>query len=158
MPTNTLNKPCPCGSGTEYVNCCGQLHQQQATAQTPEQLMRSRYSAFVLKQYQYLLDTHHADFCGALTVAQLAQAQPEQWLSLNVEAHSMSANVGQVRFCAWYRDGGTIDAIHEQSNFVLEDGRWFYTDGELLKVSLPGRNDPCVCGSGKKFKQCCLKR
>nr|WP_081933467.1 YchJ family protein [Shewanella mangrovi] len=155
---STTNEPCPCGSNLAYSNCCERLHTHQAVAKTPEELMRSRYSAFVLQQFDYLIETHHPAYRGQLNVQQLAESTPAQWLALQVESHAMAGDAGNVRFLAWYRDSAGIDAIHEHSNFVQEDGKWFYTDGKMLTVKMPGRNDSCICGSGKKFKQCCLKK
>lgn len=119
--------------------------------------MRSRYSAFVLHLYDYLLATHHQGFRGELSATALAEAQPEAWLSLQVRSAHQQATTGEVHFCAWYRENGQVSAINEVSQFCLENGHWFYTTGKQLPVKLPGRNDKCICGSGKKFKQCCAK-
>lgn len=119
--------------------------------------MRSRYSAFVLQLFDYLLLTHAAEFRADLNKAALAEAKPDQWLGLQVFDSEQLDDNGQVHFCAWFRDGGHLGAIHEVSQFSLKQGQWFYTTGEQLPVKLPGRNDACICGSGKKFKQCCLK-
>ena len=53
---------------------------------------------------------------------------------------------------------------HERSRFRRVDGRWVYTDAEpssvvssspaVLAAAKPGRNDPCPCGSGQKYKRC----
>ena len=119
--------------------------------------MRSRYSAFVLKQFDYLIATHHPDFRGALAIADLADAQPDAWLGLQVFSSAQQTNQGEVHFCAWFRDDEQLGGINEVSQFVLQDGHWFYTSGKQLPVKLPGRNEQCVCTSGKKFKQCCGK-
>ena len=46
------------------------------------------------------------------------------------------------------------------SQFVRENNQWYYVDGkgqEPVRRESPkvGRNDPCTCGSGKKYKKCC---
>ncbi|MCH1927039.1 YchJ family protein [Shewanella sp. C32] len=146
---------CPCHSGERYGNCCQPFHIHHH-APTPERLMRSRYSAFVLQLFDYLLLTHAADYRADLTIQALVEATPDQWLGLQVFNSEQQDNNGQVHFCAWFKDGGQIGAIHEVSQFILQHGQWYYTTGEQLPVKLPGRNDPCVCGSGKKFKQCCI--
>ena len=68
-------------------------------------------------------------------------------------------SVEPVEFEARLLVDGRVEAMHENSNFVRQQGRWLYTDGETLAPSLapwkPGRNEPCPCGSGKKFKRCC---
>ncbi|MBM7070700.1 YchJ family protein [Shewanella sp. 202IG2-18] len=152
-----MTKPtlCPCGSANKYQNCCQPLHLKKAVAQTPEQLMRSRYTAFVLKEFQYLMDTHAEDFWQARSVEELSKPPHPEWIGLNVINSSESQNTGTVTFIAWYKADGQLDAIHEQSNFQKIDGLWYYTDGEHLKVPSPKRNDSCICNSGKKFKKCC---
>ncbi|WP_417762664.1 YchJ family protein [Shewanella sp.] len=147
---------CPCHSGSSYGECCQPFHIHH-NATSPEQLMRSRYTAFVLQLFDYLLLTHATDYRAELTEQALAEATPEQWLGLQVLSSEQDETEGQVHFCAWFKDNGQVGAIHEVSQFCREQGQWFYTTGEQLPVKIPGRNEPCICGSGKKFKQCCLK-
>nr|WP_256261130.1 YchJ family metal-binding protein [Shewanella sp. NIFS-20-20] len=118
--------------------------------------MRSRYCAFAMAEFRYILDTTHPDYLGDLTLEILAQ-DPVHWLSLAIENHGEEANTGWVTFCAWYRAQDDIDAIHEHSQFIRIDEQWFYTQGQHLPVKYPQRNQLCVCLSGKKSKQCCLK-
>ena len=162
----THEKTCPCGSQKIYQDCCQILHlgldsgAQLATC--PEQLMRSRYCAFVLKNFDYIIKTHHADFLEGLTLEQLQQGPHPEWLGLDVlsaddTTQSDGSKGGTVTFKAWYKMNGEIDAIYERSEFIFEQGRWFYTQGHQMHAKLQGRNDPCVCHSGKKFKQCCMK-
>ena len=116
--------------------------------------MRSRYTAFVLQRNDYIAATWHADFRPAET-----GTQGPRWLCLQVLASEAGPAAAQVEFEARYLDGGRVDAIHERSNFVCEDNRWWYTRGELLPPTFrpwkPARNEPCPCGSGAKFKRCC---
>jgi len=160
---------CPCGSGKSYPDCCQLLHlhwdAEQAKALTAEytsaQLMRSRYCAFVLKNFDYIIKTHHPNFIGDLTLAELTKGPHPEWLALDILAakdglSSERPRQGSVTFKAWYRMGGQIQAIYECSEFIFESGRWYYTQGQQFQAKLPGRNDPCLCHSGKKFKQCCL--
>ncbi len=145
---------CPCGSGNRYAECCAPLHRGERTAAKAEALMRSRYSAFVLKNDDYLLATwhpssrpHDLDLSRDVT----------RWQRLQIIACDQGLegdSVGYVEFAAFY-DGGQL---HERSRFLREEGRWFYVDGDILPSVEPvkvGRNDPCPCGSGKKFKKCC---
>ncbi|MBL4912041.1 YchJ family protein [Shewanella schlegeliana] len=148
---------CPCCSGANYQDCCQPLHQQKQIAQTPEQLMRSRFCAFFLKEYRYLIETHHSDHLDGLNEQALAQDPLPQWLSLDIISSEQDGDTGQVCFQAWYKLENELDAIHETSDFIKQDGRWFYTQGEQKTPILPKRNDKCVCHSGKKFKQCCAK-
>ena len=148
---------CPCQSTRDYAACCEPKHTGRAPAETPEALMRSRYCAFVLELWPYLIATHHPDFLNGLTESVLAQGPKTHWLGLDVVDAKQQADKGVVTFKAWYKDGKSVDAIFEQSQFVREGGLWYYTTGEQFSAQLPGRNDPCVCKSGNKFKKCCGK-
>lgn len=151
------NSPCPCCSGLTYQDCCQPLHLKLQVAQTPEQLMRSRFCGFYLKNYRYLIDTHHSDFLNGLNEQALAQEPLPQWLGLDLLSSEQNGDSGQVSFQAWYKLDNQLDAIHEISDFVKQDGCWFYTQGKQKAPTFPKRNDLCVCQSGRKFKQCCGK-
>jgi len=120
---------CPCGSHQPYGTCCGHWHAALAQGQhapTPEALMRSRYSAYVLGHIDYLLATWHPSTApGAL------ELPPVKWLGLQVRHAQVSGTAGVVEFVARWRDGGRGVRLHEISRFVLEDGRWRYIDGQL---------------------------
>ncbi len=150
-------KFCPCQSGREYDACCQPRHTGKTPAETPEALMRSRYCAFTLALWPYLIATHHKAHLNGLTETMLAEGPQTQWLGLDVIASDSVKDSGSVTFKAWYKDGQGVDAIFEQSQFIREDGLWFYTTGEQFTAQLPGRNDVCICKSGKKFKKCCGK-
>ncbi|NRD73676.1 SEC-C domain-containing protein [Shewanella sp. VB17] len=157
-----LDEPCPCSQNNShtfvsYSECCAPYHQANSTPITPEQLMRSRYTAFVMKQYDYLIQTHHPAFLNTLTAEVLAENDALQWLSLQIMSHHMQAYSGEVCFQAWYRDANGINAIHECSQFICENGLWLYTQGKQKAAVYPKRNETCLCHSGKKYKQCCLK-
>ncbi|MBB1439020.1 YchJ family protein [Shewanella sp. SG41-4] len=155
---STITQPhCLCGINLPYDQCCEPYHAGRAVADTPDRLMRSRYSAFVLRQFNYLITTHHPDYLNGLTEQQLAQGET-QWLGLQVLSSKQQSETGEVTFKAWYIEDKHIDAIYECSSFIKKDGLWFYTDGQQMQTRLPGRNDTCICYSGKKFKQCCAKR
>lgn len=159
--TTNFNTLCPCGQNDGnvpmlYIHCCAPYHQVTQKAVTPELLMRSRYSAFVTQEYDYLIQTHHPDFLNGLTAKILAESDEPHWLSLQIISSNIQGDSGQVCFQAWYRDTSGIDAIHECSQFVCEDGKWFYTQGEQKEAVFPKRNEACMCHSGKKYKQCCL--
>ncbi|MGE4261383.1 MULTISPECIES: YchJ family protein [unclassified Shewanella] len=153
----TMEHACPCGSGATYGNCCAPYHQQLRAAPAPEALMRSRYSAFVLCCFNYLEATHHPDYRHGLTAAVLAEGPHPHWLSLQVLESSQQANHGTVLFKAWFETDTGLDAIYELSNFQWVNGQWFYTEGEQYQVQLPKINDLCICGSGRKFKHCCIR-
>ncbi|MBW7472115.1 YchJ family protein [Marinobacter sp. M216] len=145
--------PCPCGSGQDYGNCCQRLHLGEP-AGTPEALMRSRYCAFVLGLTDYLLATWHA----STRPDSLSLESSPDWASLRILGSSQDGDAGTVHFRAIYRAGSGWGYLEEQSDFVREQGRWFYVAGDTSEGTLkPGRNEPCPCGSGKKHKTCCLK-
>ena len=119
--------PCPCDSGSTYADCCGPWHAgllQGLHAPTPEALMRSRYSAYVLGLIDYLLATWHpATAPGEL------ELPPLKWLGLEVLLAQATAQAGVVEFVARCRENGRAQRMHETSRFVREQGRWYYVDG-----------------------------
>jgi SEC-C motif domain protein len=122
---------CPCGSGLPLAECCGRLHTGEATAATAEELMRSRYSAFVLGDAGYLLATWHP----ATRPRSLDLDRDVRWTGLDVLATTGGSPLGSegtVEFRAHYRSGGAAGAQHENSRFVRDGGRWRYVDGVSL--------------------------
>lgn len=121
--------PCPCTSGRPYAACCGPLHGGQPAADA-EALMRSRYSAYVLKDADYLLASWHPDTRPAQLSLHEAPGQRTQWLGLSVDLHRMTGeDTAEVRFVARYRvGGGSAVRMSEHSRFVREAGRWYYLD------------------------------
>jgi SEC-C motif-containing protein len=120
--------PCPCG-GADYATCCGRYH-NGAPVPDAESLMRSRYSAYVLKLETYLLATWHPD---ARPAALDLATDGTKWIGLEVKKHiHESAESAIVEFVARYKIGGRAARLHEVSRFVREDGRWFYVDGKIL--------------------------
>ena len=122
---------CPCGTGLDYADCCGRLHDGTATAATAEQLMRSRYSAFALADAGYLLTTWHP----RTRPTTLDLDARVRWTGLDVLATAGGSPLeaeGTVEFRAHYIVGGDVGAQHERSRFVREHGRWLYLDGVSL--------------------------
>lgn len=147
---------CPCGSTLSLELCCGSRH-SGAVADTPEQLMRSRYSAFVLGLGEYLVHSWHPAHLGGLTAEELSRIDT-RWDGLEIIASQGGPEdeTGMVEFKAWFLEGDERHCLHERSHFVRYQGRWVYTEGEQDPAPLKtGRNDPCPCGSGKKHKKCC---
>ncbi|MBZ2169777.1 YchJ family protein [Marinobacter sp. F4216] len=150
---STTPDRCPCGSGLPYEACCQPAHAGQAP-DTPEALMRSRYSAFVLGLVDYLLASWHA----STRPGSLNLDDSPRWASLQVLDQQQRGDRGQVHFRAMYQAGSGWGFLEERSDFVREGGRWFYVSGDTEEgVLKPGRNDPCPCGSGRKYKACCLR-
>jgi SEC-C motif-containing protein len=124
--------PCPCRPDRDYADCCGRLHAGVA-ADSAQALMRSRYSAYVRGDVDYLLATWHPDTRpAALDLGDVAQTR---WLGLEVKRHAMTgADSAIVEFVARYRVGGAPAVrLHEVSRFVREGGRWYYVDGDFPK-------------------------
>lgn len=118
---------CPCG-GVAYARCCGPLHAGEAVPATAEQLMRSRYSAYVLGLTDHLRATWHPSTCPA----DLAPDPGTRWLGLEVRSHrTLDADHAEVDFVARYRVQGRGGRLQERSRFVREDGRWLYVDGDV---------------------------
>ena len=125
--------PCPCGSGRPLDHCCGVYIRGEARPATAEQLMRSRYSAYVLGDQAYLLRTWHA----STRPASLALAEaPVKWLGLRIMRTAAGGKddlEGRVEFEARYKPHGKAERLHEVSRFVREDGRWLYIDGMVSR-------------------------
>lgn len=122
---------CPCESGLPYADCCGLWHAGLVAGQhapTPETLMRSRYSAYVIGLLDYLLATWHAS-----TSPGDLELPPVKWLGLEVRHAQSSGDAGVVEFVARCKEGGRAQRLHETSRFVREDGRWYYIDGQMTE-------------------------
>lgn len=150
-----MEQLCPCGSGSQYSLCCQPYLRDECAPPTPARLMRSRYSAYVMQDADYLLATWHPGARHEALKADIsASFAHTQWLGLTVfeEAAGKDSSEGYVSFVARFQDRGHESAIIKRSRFLKESGRWYYVDGTRPQL---GRNDPCPCGSGKKFKKCC---
>jgi len=142
---------CICGSNKDFDSCCGGIISHKREAQTPQELMRSRYSAYVKADARYLLlsTTKENQYVDDVELIEDFCTQVD-WLKLDV----LNAKDDTVEFKAYYKDATGIKVLHEKSNFVKEDGVWKYKDGELYNSKIE-RNESCPCGSGKKYKKCC---
>lgn len=120
-----LADPCPCGRPREYAQCCGPYH-AGAAAPDAESLMRSRYSAYVRRDADYLRASWHP----STRPAELALDTQTTWLGLTVQrVLATGADTAEVAFLARYRiGGGSAVRMTEHSRFVREDGRWYYLD------------------------------
>ena len=119
---------CPCGVGASYLSCCAPLHLGQRLAETPEQLMRSRYSAFARRDAAYLLKT----WSPRTRPASLDDLGGREWLGLSIDdAPPPQGDAGQVRFTARFREGGRTGELRETSRFERVGGAWLYLDGTI---------------------------
>ncbi|WP_338067859.1 YchJ family protein [Pseudomonas jilinensis] len=148
------NPLCPCGSQQSYAECCQSWH-QGLPAPSAEKLMRSRYCAYVLELIDYLVATTLPAQQALLAREAMSQwSRDSQWLGLEVEQVVAGDARGQVTFIAYWADpDGSRHSHRECSDFVNKAGHWYFIDpNHPIKA---GRNEPCPCGSGRKFKQCC---
>jgi SEC-C motif-containing protein len=157
--------PCPCGSGLAYGLCCGPYIAGAKKPATAEALMRSRYTAYTVQAVDYIIDTCVSG--GERDIDRRATekwSRESKWLGLRIialEKGGLADTEGSVEFEARYEQDGLKKRHHEIGRFKKQDGRWLYDDGRMVPQTVVrsapkvGRNDPCPCGSGKKYKHCC---
>jgi len=127
----TLKQPCPCGTGKRYELCCSRWHHGSEYCQAPdaEQLMRSRYCAFVLRLPQYLVDTWHP---STRPIELELDDRFTKWIGLQIHhAHQHDDTHAEVSFTARYKENGKAGRLHEISRFLKEQTQWFYVDGQF---------------------------
>jgi SEC-C motif domain protein len=151
---------CPCGSKIKFEICCHPFIEQHNVPETPEQLMRSRYTAYTLANTDYILQTMKGKPLQGFNKDESKQwAKKVKWIGLEViKSYLETPEKGFVAFCATYLEGNQLKLIDELSEFQKEDNSWFYVNGvHSIKKNTTqkiGRNTPCPCGSKKKFKNC----
>ncbi|WP_404340445.1 YchJ family protein [Pseudoalteromonas mariniglutinosa] len=152
--TDTL---CPCGSMLSYTSCCQPLHLGEHIADTPAQLMRSRYCAYALKNASYVYSTYARSQQAANSLHEITDfANSCRFTQLTIINSNHTDNQGVVEFKANYFYENLFCELHEKSRFIKEDNQWRYFDGDIIPVAdiKIGRNDECPCHSGKKYKKC----
>ena len=151
---------CHCGSQVLLEDCCFPIIKGRIKAKNAEQLMRSRYTAYVLLDDAYILRSWHP----SKRPNQIELDSSVLWTGLQVVKVTALKKKkafadATVEFIARFSQQGSTGEMHELSQFKHEDGHWYYIDGEQLNgYAAPvkqGRNEVCICGSGKKFKKCC---
>jgi SEC-C motif-containing protein len=162
-------KNCPCGSGRAYDACCEPYITGKAKAPTAEALMRSRYSAYAEHAIDYIINTCvHKGKDDIDYKSTRDWSEQSTWLGLkiiSVEKGGPADTEGTVEFEANYEQHGLKDVHHERAKFKRDGGgtggEWLYDEGHVVPRTIirstpkTGRNDPCPCGSGKKYKHCC---
>lgn len=157
---------CPCGSKLNYDACCGMYISGKALAPTAEALMRARYSAYVVHNIDFIEKTHSFD--GEVDEKSREEtrkwAEESKWLGLKIlktKDGGPNDTEGLVEFIARYERHGRREEHHENAAFKKVNGAWLFEEGLVSSGTVVrteakvGRNDPCPCGSGKKYKQCC---
>ncbi|WP_156496557.1 YchJ family protein [Marinomonas aquimarina] len=144
-------------------------HNNPGTAPTAEALMRSRYSAFALKKFDYIAATQRLQEDPSQSGDDISDSNgATQWVKLEIletQDGGPKDKTGMVAFAAHFKEGSNTGRLSERSLFEKVDGVWLYVAGEHeVQGHTPyvapdavklGRNDPCLCGSGKKYKKCC---
>ncbi len=184
---------CPCGSQKKFTDCCEPLISGKQQAASPEALMRSRYTSFTLQDVDYLFKSMTPELQQETDREDMQDFADEvdSWVKLEViNAPTPDADQGNVEFAAYFMYEGEQQRIHENSQFVKQNGQWFYAGHEhqcdshdhdhdhqhddhhvhdehcghhhhthepYVADEKIGRNDPCPCGSGKKYKKCCIE-
>ncbi|MFF8605908.1 YchJ family protein [Streptomyces sp. NPDC015346] len=127
----TADAPCPCGLAAAYGECCGRFHAGATAAPTAELLMRSRYSAFVVRDETYLLRT----WAPETRPGEIDFDPSLRWTGLEIRDTTDGTafhQAGTVTFVARYTQAGEAGSLHERSRFRRHEGAWVYVDGEFL--------------------------
>jgi len=149
-----------------FDSCCGPLISGDDQAETAEALMRARYSAYVTGDVDFIISTQKDDGDETDRAATEAWSRESTWLGLeivNVQDGQAIHDNGKVEFIARYSHKEDEQAHHEEAEFEKKDGAWRFVDAKMknstFKRTTPKvkPNQPCPCGSGKKFKKCCGK-
>jgi SEC-C motif-containing protein len=162
---------CPCRildvKKLNFSDCCEPILKGKVKAPTAEAMMRSRYTAYVLKNIDFIDQTQMNEKHEVFNKEEaLKWAEGSEWKGLEIKSTKKGLandDTGVVEFVAHYKDkaSGTELRHHETSLFQKNNGEWKFKEGNVhgaqpvkrLEPKL-GRNDPCHCGSGKKFKKC----
>ncbi|MBI3549259.1 MAG: YchJ family protein [Elusimicrobia bacterium] len=156
---------CPCGSGRALADCCDPIITGRAQAPTAEALMRARYVAYATNRIDFIEKTHAPESReGFDRAASEKWARESEWKGLRIVATKGGTErdvEGVVSFVAEWEQGGKAHRHEEISLFRKDKGAWMFLEGHTPKPETVvktgpdlGRNDPCHCGSGKKFKKC----
>jgi len=154
---------CPCGSGAAFAECCEPIMQGIRTADSPEQLMRARYSAYATVNIDFLHDSLLPEARGDFDrEGTKGWASGSEWHGLEIVRTEAGDTEGMVEFIATFTQQGNEVRHHEISRFKKANGAWYLLDGKTVapkpfrrEEPKVGRNDPCPCGSNKKYKKCC---
>jgi SEC-C motif-containing protein len=133
---------------------------------TAEALMRARYTAYTRGEIDFILATMEPERRADTDIDGIREwSENSEWLGLAIlstEEGGPEDTSGVVEFVADYVYDGEERRHHERARFVRLDGRWFFDEGEKIRARpfvrespKVGRNDPCPCGSGRKYKKCC---
>jgi len=152
---------CPCGSNALFAQCCQPIIKNTHKANSAEQLMRSRYSAYAIRNAKYIFDSYAQISQQVQSIENIKTwAKQCKWISLQIIDTQTDNLTATVEFCANYVQKNTLYQLHEVSKFIIENNYWRYLDGKIIAhcaIQKIKRNDPCPCQNKKKFKLCCGK-
>lgn len=165
MSVELGKNPCPCGNGESLQDCCGPYLEGTRLPESAEALMRSRYTAFTRGNVDYILNTHDPEKSSEIDRERTeAWSKGSEWLGfelISTENGGPADDAGVVEFVARYKVKGVTVSHRERAIFRKHGQRWVFVDGQMIngppvRRSEPrvGRNEPCPCGSGKKYKRC----
>ena len=158
--------PCPCGSERPYSDCCEPCLSGKRPARTAEALIRARYTAYTRSNIDFIYESSaqkvRDEFDREGTKSWADNAKWEGLEIVSVQDGQEKDTTGTVEFIAHYVINEQTCTHREVATFRKEEGKWLFEDGHVhgpppKRRDAPkiGRNDPCPCGSGKKYKKCC---
>jgi len=152
---------CPCGLGLDFEKCCGPII-GGVPADTAQALMRSRYSAYVVGALDHVANTHASEIRDDFNRPEAERlARNCTFQGIEIRSATENGDHAQIDFVLRFKRDGKDMIQVELADFRRENGLWLYAGGKLnpqvvqRNVTRVGRNDPCLCGSGKKAKKCC---
>ena len=162
-----MSETCPCGSRLNFEECCEPFLIHAKKPSTTTQLMRARYTAYALGTVEYLYETSGPKVKKEFDADSSRKwSESAKWTGIEILKEEGGTSIdekGAVEFIAHYTVNDTAFDHHERAEFAKVNGEWVFIDGKIFgpepeKREEPkiGRNDSCPCGSGKKFKKCCI--
>jgi len=159
---------CKCDTGKPYSECCEPIIKGLKTPENAVDVMRARYTAFVIGEIDFIMATVSPSKKSEYDRKSVEEwSRSTDWTDLEIVSckdGGVEHESGEVEFIANYRDKDTMKKHHEHASFVKIKGAWYFEDGRAPAVTQVrretpkiGRNDPCMCSSGKKYKKCCGK-
>ncbi len=140
---------------------------QKPWPQSARELLETRYQAFKDGNIDFIVETTHPESRNQHERKDIeAWANNSKWLGLEVEKEENEAEHTWITFTVRYQEKDNEEPIEheEKALFRLHEGKWYYFDSTFPKAKTyqrekpkVGRNDPCPCGSGKKYKKCCAQ-
>ncbi len=156
---------CSCDSQKLFSVCCEPIINRASSAEAAVDLMRARYTAFVKQEIDFIMNSVSPSRKKDIDRKGIEDwSRKTKWAGLEIlstEKGGPEDSTGQVEFIAKFIEDGEEKKHHELATFVKVNGIWYFDDGRSPSVKQVvldgpkiGRNDPCHCGSGKKFKKC----